>query len=235
MTSANPITTESNLALVRVRARAKEREAQAARQSRKYIPHDPTERQRLFLDLPHQEAFYGGAAGGGKSDALLMAALEHADKPGYSALILRRTFQDLSKPGALLDRSREWLQGSGARYNDQRRQWRFPSGAVLAFGYLENDADVYQYQSAEYQFIGFDELTQFSERQYTYLLSRMRRLSNSSVPLRMRSASNPGGIGAVWVYERFIPEDWQPEDAAELRKYEKGGRAFVPARLEDNP
>jgi hypothetical protein len=187
------------------------------------------------LSLPHQEAFYGGAAGGGKSDALLMGALEHADAPKYSALILRRTFQDLSKPGALLDRSREWLSQSSARYNDQRRQWRFPNGAVLAFGYLENEADIYQYQSAEYQFIGFDELTQFTQRQYTYLFSRLRRLSDSNVPLRMRSASNPGGIGAAWVYERFIPDDWQPEDAEEIRVYEKEGRAFVPARLEDNP
>jgi len=225
----------SALELVRVRARAKQMEAKARSVVRRYIPHDPTTRQALFLSLPHQEAFYGGAAGGGKSDALLMGALEHVDKPNYAALLLRRTFQDLSKPKALLDRAREWLQGSGARWNDQKKQWRFPSGALLAFGYLEGDDDIYQYQSAEYQFIGFDELTQFSERQYTYLFSRLRRLSGSDVPLRMRSASNPGGIGAAWVYERFIPDDWQPEDAVEICKYEKNGRAFVPARLEDNP
>jgi hypothetical protein len=200
-----------------------------------YSPHEPTDRQRLFLDLPHLEAFYGGSAGGGKSDALLMAGLQYADVPKYSALILRRTFQDLAKPGALLDRSREWLQGSGAQWNDQRKQWRFPSRAVLAFGYLENDADVYQYQSAEYQFVAFDELTQFTARQYTYLFSRLRRLAETDVPIRMRSASNPGGIGADWVYERFIPDDWQPEDAEALRVHEKQGRAFVPARLEDNP
>jgi hypothetical protein len=202
---------------------------------RKYVPQDATERQKLFLSLPHQEAFYGGAAGGGKSSALLMGGLEHVEVPKYSALILRRTFQDLSKPGALLDRSREWLSQTGARYNDQKKQWRFPSGAVLAFGYLENDADIYQFQSAEYQYIGFDELTQFTERQYRYLFSRLRRLVDSNVPLRMRSASNPGGIGADWVAARFIPDDWQPEDAEDLRVYEKEGRAFVPARLEDNP
>lgn len=200
-----------------------------------YSPHEPTARQRLFFRLPHLEAFYGGAAGGGKSDTLLMAALQYADAPKYSALILRRTFADLAKPGALLDRSREWLAGSGARWNEQKKQWRFPNGGILAFGYLENDADVYQYASAEYQYIAFDELTQFSSRQYTFLFSRLRRLADSNVPLRMRSASNPGGIGADWVYQRFIPDDWQPEDAEELRVHEKDGRAFVPARLEDNP
>lgn len=225
----------SVLELVRVRARAKEQEARARILVRKYIPHEPTERQKLFLNLPHSEAFYGGAAGGGKSDALLMGALEHVDKPGYAALLLRRTYQDLAKPKALLDRAREWLSQSDARYNTQTKEWRFPSGAVLAFGYLANDDDIYQYQSAEYQYIGFDELTQFTSRQYTFLFSRLRRLADSSVPLRMRSASNPGGIGAAWVYERFIPDDWQPEDAEALRVNEKGDCAFVPARLEDNP
>lgn len=194
-----------------------------------------TPRQKLFLELANREAFYGGAAGGGKSSALLMAALEHVHVPGYSALLLRRTFQDLSKPGALMDRAREWLASSGARWNEQKKQWRWPSGAVVAFGYLENESDIYQYQGAEYQFIGFDELTQFTERQYTYLFSRLRRLAGQNVPLRMRSASNPGGIGAEWVQQRFIPDDWLPEYGRDLAVIEKEGRAFVPAKLVDNP
>jgi len=201
-----------------------------------YSPQVPTERQRLFFDLPDLEAFYGGAAGGGKSSALLMCALQYADVPGYSALLLRRTFQDLSKPGALMDRSREWLAGSGARWNEQKKQWRFPSSAVLAFGYMETEDDIHQYQGAEYQFCGYDELTQFTERQYTYLFSRLRRLANADVPIRMRSASNPGGIGAEWVQERFIPDDWTPEMGRDLRKpFEKNRCKFVPAKLVDNP
>ena len=95
--------------------------------------------------------------------------------------------------------------------------WRFPSGASLSFGYLDTEADKYRYQSAEYQFIGFDELTQFSESQYTYMFSRLRRLKGSSVPLRMRGASNPGGYGHEWVKQRFI-----------TRRGE-GGRIFIPA------
>lgn len=205
-----------------------------ARTSR-YSPHEPTPRQKKFLECTHKEAFYGGSAGGGKSDCLLMAALQYADVPGYSALILRRTFQDLAKPGALLDRAREWLQGSTARWNEQKKQWRFPSGATLSFGYLETEQDKYQYQGAEYQFIAFDELSQFTETQYLYLFSRLRRLAGTEVPLRMRSASNPGGVGHQWVQERFIPDDWTPEQGNEIRVIEKEGRAFVPAKLRDNP
>jgi hypothetical protein len=200
-----------------------------------YQQQTPTPRQDLFLKCTHREAFYGGSAGGGKSSALLIAALEYVHIPGYSALLLRRTFQDLSKPGALMDRAREWLAGSGATWNEQKKQWRFPSGAVIAFGYLVNESDIYQYQGAEYQFIGFDELTQFTERQYTYLFSRLRRLSGQNVPLRMRSASNPGGIGAEWVQQRFIPDNWLPEFGRDLAVIEKDGRAFVPAKLVDNP
>jgi hypothetical protein len=210
-----------------------------------YTPQQPTPRQKLFLDLESErEVFYGGAAGGGKSSCLLMAALRYVEVPNYSALLLRRTYQDLSKPGALMDRAHEWLRGSGASWNEQKKQWTFPSGAKLTFGYLETENDKYQYQGAEYQLVGFDELTQFTETSYKYLFSRLRRLSDSDVPIRMRSASNPGGVGGEWVHERFIPDDFSPEQAREHRVFWKEGsdeegksyrRAFVPARLDDNP
>src|SRR5437868_4850032 len=94
-----------------------------------YCPQSPTERQQLFLGLrDEREVFYGGAAGGGKSSALLMAALEYVHVKGYSALLLRRTYTDLSKPGALMDRASEWLRKTGAKWNEQKKQWRFPSG-----------------------------------------------------------------------------------------------------------
>lgn len=152
-----------------------------------------------------------------------MAALQYADVPGYAALILRRTYADLSLPGALMDRAHEWLAGTDAKWNGQDKQWTFPSGAVLAFGYLEHENDKYRYQSSEFQFIAFDELTQFTETQYTYMFSRLRRLRDSAVPIRMRAGSNPGGIGHVWVKNRFILAD------------KSQGRIFVPARLDDNP
>ena len=120
-----------------------------------------------------------------------MAALAYVDVPGYRALLFRRSFPDLNLPGALMDRAREWLGGSAARWNAHDHVWTFPSGASLTFGYLENEKDKYRYQSAELQYIGFDELTQFAESQYLYLFSRLRRLAGSAVPLRMRAASNP--------------------------------------------
>jgi hypothetical protein len=153
-----------------------------------YIPHKPTPKQLAFLLLDNQEALYGGAAGGGKSDALLMAALQYINVPGYSALLLRRSYTDLSLPGALMDRAKAWLLPSGARWRDGLKTWEFPSGASITFGYLEKPGDEYRYQSTEFQFVGFDELTQFTEAQYRYLFSRLRRPYAVDVPLRMRSA-----------------------------------------------
>jgi predicted phage terminase large subunit-like protein len=190
----------------------------------KYCIHKPTRKQTEFLLRQELEVLYGGAAAGGKSDALLMAALQYAWVPGYAALILRRTYADLALSGAIMDRSLQWLSGSDAHWDASGHKWTFPSGATLTFGYLESERDKYRYQSAEFQFIGFDELTQFTETQYSYLFSRLRRLKDVDVPLRMRSASNPGGVGHEWVKNRF--------------KIDTGGdssRPFIGAKLDDNP
>ena len=178
--------------------------------------------------LKGQEAFYGGAAAGGKSDALLMAALQYVDVPGYAAILFRRTYKDLALPGALMDRAAAWLAGTAATWDGAEKQWLFPTAdparpAVLAFGYLDTEQHKWRYQSAEFQFVGFDELTHFTEAQYTYLFSRLRRLKGATVPIRMRAASNPGGVGHDWVKQRFIVTDRPAE------------RIFIRARLEDNP
>jgi predicted phage terminase large subunit-like protein len=184
----------------------------------------PTTKQAEFLCLTCIEALYGGAAGGGKSDALLMGGLMFVDVPNYSAILFRRTYADLALPGALMDRALEWLGGTSAHWDSMKHIWRFPSGATLTFGNLEREQDKYRYQSAEFQYIGFDELTQFTESQYRYLFSRLRRLENvEQLPLRMRSASNPGNIGHDWVKRRFLDEG------------QKYGRVFIPAKLQDNP
>ena len=188
-----------------------------------WIPHRPTERQAAFLLSPAKEALYGGATGGGKSDALLMGAAQDLDRPGYAALLLRRTFRDLNQPDALIPRSKEWWTGK-ADWNQQDKRWTFPSGATITFGYLDSPDDVYQYQGAAYQYVGFDELTQFPEGPYRYLFSRLRRRAGVDVPLRMRAGSNPGGVGHEWVKARFV----KPAGEAP-------SRVFVPALLRDNP
>lgn len=194
----------------------------------KYIPHAPTPRQHGFLWLTDREVLYGGAAGGGKSDALLMAGLQYVDQPDYAGIILRRTYQDLAKSGALMDRARSWLAQTDAHWQPNNKTWEFPSGAKLEFGYVRTDADLNQYQSAEYQFIGIDELTQFTRYQYIWLFNRLRRLEGSQVPIRMRAGTNPGGVGHEWVKER-----WRL--GSQYTERPPAGRRFLPALLDDNP
>lgn len=209
-----------------------------------YSPHAPTPPQAAYYlldELGVLEAIYGGAAGGGKSDALLTAALRYVDVPGYAALLLRRSYADLALPSAIMARSKEWLMGSDARWSKVDFRWTFPSGATLSFGYLRTYNDVYRYQSAEFQFIGFDELTQFTEAEYRYLFTRLRRPSSldpdnplAQVPLRIRSASNPGGRGHLWVKRRLIRREVDPDDEQDTLARARR-RVFIPAKLADNP
>lgn len=213
-------------------------------ESHSWCPYALTEKQRLFLDLPHLEVLYGGAAGCGKTIALAAGALQYVDNPDYHALLLRRTYADLSKPGSLMDVLHEWLAGTGARWNDQKKQWRFPSGAKIQFGYIETEQDKFRYKSDNYQYIAPDELTSFEEGPYVYLMSRLRRAKGSPLPLRMRAGTNPGDLGANWVQNRFVPEGFTVDHARQNMFVEKVGvdgqgtpitRAFVPALLQDNP
>jgi hypothetical protein len=234
-----------------------------------YAPHTPHPPQHAFYlldELGVLEAFYGGAGGGGKSDALLTAALRYADVPGYNALLLRRSFADLNLPGAIMARAREWLAGTDAQWNDRDSRFTFPSTATLSFGYLQTKSDKFRYASAEFQFVGFDELTGFLEADYTFLFTRLRKPNPpgwsednptgqapeldtpqeaairalAGVPLRMRSAGNPGGRGHLWVRRRLVERrpaerrDDEPPDPTDTPE-RAAARRFIPAKLEDNP
>jgi predicted phage terminase large subunit-like protein len=155
-----------------------------------YIPHEPTVKQLAFLLLPHGEALFGGAAGGGKSDALLMGALQNVDIPGYAAIIFRKTLTDLKQPGALIDRSHQWLSSTDAKWIGGEHSWYFPTldekgreshPSKLVFGYVGEQrgeaSNVLRYQGIECQYIAWDELTQHEETDYRYLFSRRRKLS----------------------------------------------------------
>ncbi len=184
-----------------------------------FIPHRPFKQQAMFLVSGEREVFYGGAAGGGKSEALLMAALQFVEESGYSALILRRTYPELTQEDGLIDRAHAWLGDSEAVWSESKKQWRFPSGATLQFGHMEYEKDKFRYQGSAYHFIGFDELTQFTETQYRFMFRSLRKNEDDWIPLRMRSTGNPGGPGHDWVRRRFI----------------MGDKAFISSSWKENP
>ncbi|MFQ6053342.1 MAG: phage terminase large subunit [Candidatus Bathyarchaeia archaeon] len=190
-----------------------------------WIPVEPTPKQLEFLLIDSLEAFYGGAAGGGKSESLLIGAAMYLEEPDYHAIIFRKDTKELKLEGGLIPRSHEWWAGR-ARWNGETLTWTFPSGSTVSFGYLNNPNDHVRYGSTEYQYIGFDELPELLEEHYRFMFSRLRRTSRQKmlgIPLRVRAAGNPIGPGVQWVKTRFNLPEGRPD------------RPFVPARLEDNP
>ena len=197
--------------------------------------------QTAFLRSTADECLYGGAAGGGKSFALLLEGLRDCRNPGYRGLLLRRTYPELRK--SLMDQAHKILSGL-ATYNVEHRAWTFPGGGQLMFGALGDDRDVHRYQSAEFAYIGFDELTSFTQYQYEYMLSRNRNIAG--LRNRVRAATNPGGVGHNWVKARFIDtcppyeKRWFLRDGADETVVTADtprarSRNFIPARVTDNP
>ena len=187
--------------------------------------------QTEFLAAAETDVLYGGAAGGGKSYAMLVDPLRYAHRAAHRALIIRRSMPELRE---LIDKSRELYPKAfpGCKYREVEKLWNFPSGAKIEFGFLERDADVYRYQGQAYSWIGFDEITHLpTEFSWNYLASRLRTTDSEITPY-MRCTANPGGVGAHWVKNRYI-EPAEPDQSF----VGKDGltRKFIPARLEDNP
>jgi hypothetical protein len=187
--------------------------------------------QTDFLAAPEKDVLYGGAAGGGKSYAMLIDPLRYAHRAAHRGLILRRSMPELRE---LIDKSRELYPRAfpGCKYREVEKLWNFPSGAKIEFGFLERDADVYRYQGQAYSWIGFDEITHLpTEFGWNYLASRLRTTDSDIIPY-MRCTANPGGVGAHWVKKRYI----LPSEPNESFRGEDGlTRKFIPARLDDNP
>ena len=187
--------------------------------------------QEEFLAAGETDVLYGGAAGGGKSYAMLIDPLRFAHRSAHRAIILRRSMPELRE---LIDKSRELYPKAfpGAKYKEVEKMWTFPSGAKMEFGFLERDADVYRYQGQAYSFIGFDEITHLpTEFAWNYLASRLRT-TDSEIEVYMRCTANPGGSGAHWVKKRYI--DPSPPNES-FRGADGLTRKFIPARLQDNP
>jgi len=208
----------------------------------------PTKMQEQGLACGAFELFLGGAAGPGKSEYLVVAALRNVHRPAFRAVLFRNSFPELQR--SLLTKAAKLYPSKGGVYKEQTHTWTFPGpdgrpGATIEFAYLERDTDVHRYQGAEYHFVGFDELPHFTEYQYRYMLSRLR--GTDGTPVRMRATGNPDGPHLEWVRERF--KEWIENRAIdgralwfdpEGRIVEKGtpfalSRSYIRGRLSDNP
>ena len=194
--------------------------------------------QTEFLASSEREVFYGGARGGGKSYAMLVDPLRYCDKSYHRALLLRRSMPELRD---MINHSQR-LYGKafpGAKWREQEKEWRFPSGARIEFGYAENLTDVLRYQGQSYTWIGIDELPQYPTPEiYNFLRSSLRSV-DPEIPVFMRATGNPGNVGSLWVKEMFVDPS-EPNIAFDVNVdtivgKKKITRRFIPAKLQDNP
>jgi hypothetical protein len=202
----------------------------------KRVVWQPQPRQVEFLRRPEYEVLYGGAAGGGKTDALLMFLLKQIEIPHYKGILFRKTYPELEE---VISRTEDLYPKivPGCRFNDNKHVWRFPSGARVYLGAMQHIKDRIKFQGKQYDVCAFDELTHFSYAEYSYLFSR-NRPARPGTWVVMRAATNPGGIGHSWVKERFIAGRVPQQSYSwelEIRgvKY-KRHRAFIPATVFDN-
>jgi hypothetical protein len=176
------------------------------------------------------EVFWGGQAGPGKTEVLIVDAGKDVKHPHYRGLILRRTFPELEE---IIDRCHYLYPSWGGEYKSGEHRWYFPSGATIKLGQMQHEDDKYRYRGMEYQFIGFDEATRFTPTQYIYLFSRARSVYPDLKP-RVRAGSNPGGPSHAFFKDRFRIGVW-PDGKTIFDEKTGLTRVFIKASLEDNP
>lgn len=188
--------------------------------------------QTAFLQAGEFEVLYGGAAGGGKSDACLFGGLRYVDRPDYKAVFIRRTYPELAE---MIDRSFVFKQ-LGASWNATDKRWTFPSGAVYEFKYFERWEHHTNFQGHQYQYIAWDELgTCPEERFWVFLRSRCRSPRDKTIRPQMVASANPGGAGHAWVKRRWVDKCGIDGSTVYVDPDTGLTRRFIPARLSDNP
>lgn len=211
--------------------------------------------QEMFASTPADIAIFGGAAGGGKSYALLLEPLRHFNNSKFGAVIFRRNSTQVRNQGGLWSESMSLYQQLGAHPREAFLEWIFPSGMRVKFAHLENESTVYDWQGAQVPFIGFDELVHFSEKMFFYMLSRNR--STSGVSGYVRATCNPDadswvrGLIDWWIDPEGYPI---PERSGKLRWFirredeflwadhkhnfaeedQPKSLTFIPSKLSDN-
>lgn len=204
------------------------------------INYEPTPKQKIFHASPANEILFGGAAGGGKTKAIVMDALFRTMKwPGTVAVIFRRTYKELEDTD-IKEALESYPEGVGS-YNVGRHEFRLKNGSKILFRHCENEADRFDYSGLEVQFMYFDELTTFTQVIYDFLKTRLRAKKSLGVVPIVRSASNPGNIGHGWVKKYFV--DSAPY--MEIRKQEIWSEAlhkskiiktqYIPSLATENP
>jgi phage terminase large subunit len=226
-----------------------EQEEILARLETKFTEWRPTERQSFFLSVPYDvfEVLYGGALGGGKSEVgliyplvskTIITGIQLYEHPAFIGIIFRRTYQQLEK--SLIPRAKLMYEAVGAKYNETKKLFEFPdkngvekAGGKVFLSHMENEKDVLQHDTNEYNYVFIDQAEQFTEFQLRYISSRVRR-SNPDLPAVYRLSANPGGVSHTYLRKRYI-EPAREGHVLLIDKITNTSRMFVPAKLEDNP
>ena len=198
--------------------------------------------QTAFLASTAREVMYGGAAGGGKSHAIIALPFYRIHNPKHRSILFRRTRPQLQE---VIDRQQDLypLIDPGCKWQEDKSRWVWSSGAITQMGYMEHEQDRFKFKTFEYDLIAFDELTSFTEKMYLFMFSR-NRSKDIALPAIMRSGTNPGDVGHQWVFDRFIANRESYRVYARNQETEVEGmgkvmitttQQFIPAKLADNP